>query len=90
MEEDDPRYDMLMSDEDLANDPDMAEALKKEKELMANLVEYLPSKDLIEESAAEEVATEEVVEEVASEAVAEVAEATYEAAAEVVETVAEE
>lgn len=90
MEEDDPRYDMLMSDEDLANDPDMAEALKKEQELMANLIEYLPSKDLIEESAAEEVATEEVVEEVATEAVAEVAEATYEAAAEVVETVAEE
>lgn len=48
MEEDDPGYDMLMSDEDLAGDPGMAAALKKEKELMANMVEYLPSRALLQ------------------------------------------
>lgn len=65
MEESDPGYDMLMSDEDLADDPEMAAALAKEKELMANIVEYLPSKNLLQqaengENTTEEVATEEV------------------------------
>jgi hypothetical protein len=86
MEEDDPGYDMLMSDEDLADDPEMAAALAKEKELMANMVEFLPSKALLEdeeEIAAEgeptvESTTSDIIE---AEAVAKAAEAEAAAAA---------
>lgn len=85
MEENDPGYDMLMSDEDLADDPEMAAALEKEKELMANMIEFLPSRELLqggEESAAEgEVAEESVADIINATAAAKAAEAEARAAA---------
>lgn len=74
MEESDPGYDMLMSSEDLAGDPEWAAALAKEEELMANIIEYLPSKELIEQGEAESALTEEA-------AIAKAAEAEAAAAA---------
>lgn len=90
MEENDPGYDMLMSDEDLADDPEMAAALAKEKELMANTIEFLPSRALLQQVEGENNATEvesssneitEAIEAVNAEAVAEAAEAEARAAA---------